>query len=171
MKIDVETLIKQLGNPYQEIYDQGLIPYKTKPYGAIDDDEAILHMKREGIFLVFINDPDKKFKEISLKLEDEGKTDWLFPNPMPFGLVPVMTQQWVRECFGLPMIYAEPETIMTIYFGVREVYPLLAPHQNISALFTYNKDLFVSDITFYPLERAKEIQAVLEKQQLLTNAD
>ncbi|WP_227637305.1 DUF6392 family protein, partial [Klebsiella pneumoniae] len=25
--IDVETLVKQLGKPYQDIYDQGLIPY------------------------------------------------------------------------------------------------------------------------------------------------
>ena len=30
MNIDVETLVKQLGKPYQDIYDQGLIPYKTK---------------------------------------------------------------------------------------------------------------------------------------------
>ncbi|HHM1082778.1 DUF6392 family protein, partial [Klebsiella pneumoniae] len=27
MNIDVETLVKQLGKPYQDIYDQGLIPY------------------------------------------------------------------------------------------------------------------------------------------------
>ena len=30
MNIDVETLVKQLGKPYQDIYDQGLMPYKTK---------------------------------------------------------------------------------------------------------------------------------------------
>lgn len=28
MNIDIETLVKQLGRPYQEIYSQGLIPYK-----------------------------------------------------------------------------------------------------------------------------------------------
>ncbi|OQZ63987.1 hypothetical protein B0W94_30450, partial [Klebsiella pneumoniae subsp. pneumoniae] len=27
--------MKQLGKPYQDIYDQGLIPYKTKPTGTI----------------------------------------------------------------------------------------------------------------------------------------
>ncbi|MCL0732141.1 DUF6392 family protein, partial [Klebsiella pneumoniae] len=26
MNIDVETLVKQLGKPYQDIYEQGLIP-------------------------------------------------------------------------------------------------------------------------------------------------
>ncbi|WP_227637141.1 DUF6392 family protein, partial [Klebsiella pneumoniae] len=38
MNIDVEKLVKQLGKPYQEIYSQGLIPYKTKPVGPVDVD-------------------------------------------------------------------------------------------------------------------------------------
>ncbi|PVZ79338.1 hypothetical protein C9426_34000 [Serratia sp. S1B] len=166
MKIDVETLIKQLGKPYDEIFEQGLIPYKTKPYGGIDDDIARLNMKREGIYLSFFNKPEKNLKEVTLTLEDEGKTDWLFPNQMPFGLQPVMTQQWVRERLGVPMIYADAEIIMTFYVGVNEIYSLPAPYQKIAASFTYNKDLFVSDITFYPLEHAKEIQVALEKQRL-----
>ncbi|HBX8167155.1 TPA: hypothetical protein MIH41_22330 [Klebsiella pneumoniae] len=103
---------------------------------------------------------------MTLTLEDEGKTDWVFPNSMPFIMEPVMTQLWVRERFGLPMIYADAEIIMTIYIGVKEVYALPAPHQYIAAVFTYNKDLFVETVTFYPLERAKEIQAVLEKKRL-----
>ncbi|HBQ8101366.1 TPA: hypothetical protein L8S89_001348 [Klebsiella pneumoniae] len=166
MNIDVEKLVKQLGKLYQDILKNGLIPYKTEPYGAVDDDESILNMKREGMFLVFTNDPDKKLKEISLKLEDEGKTDWLFPNPMPFGLEPVMTLQWVRARFGLPMIYVDAKVVMTLYRGVKEFYPLLAPDQNIVASFSYNKDFFVESVTFYPLERAKEIQVALEKKRL-----
>ena len=39
MIIDVEKLVKQLGKPYHEIYSHGLIPYKTKSYGPIDEDE------------------------------------------------------------------------------------------------------------------------------------
>ena len=38
MIIDVEKLVKQLGKPYHEIYSYGLIPYKTKPYGPIEED-------------------------------------------------------------------------------------------------------------------------------------
>lgn len=117
MIIDVEKLVKQLGKPYHEIYSYGLIPYKTKPYGPIDEDEAELDMKREGILLVFTNNSEKNLTEITLRLEDKGKTDWVFPNPMPFGMEPVMTQLWVRERFGLPMIYADAEIIMTIYMG------------------------------------------------------
>ncbi len=63
MNIDVETLVKQLGKPYQEIFEKGLIPYKTKGYGAIDDDTARLDMKREGIYLAFINDSEKNLKK------------------------------------------------------------------------------------------------------------
>ncbi|WP_332100820.1 DUF6392 family protein [Klebsiella pneumoniae] len=41
MNIDVEKLVKQLGKLYQDILKNGLIPYKTEPYGAVDDDESI----------------------------------------------------------------------------------------------------------------------------------
>ncbi|MFO6296707.1 DUF6392 family protein [Rahnella selenatireducens] len=166
MNINVEALIKKLDSPYQEIYNDGLIPYKTKPYGAIDEDVARLDMKREGIYLAFINNSEKILTEVTLTLEDEGKTDWIFPHPMPFSLEPVMTQQWVRGRFGVPMIYVEAKTIMTIYRGVKEFYSLPAPNQNIVISFSYNKDSFVSDITFFPIKRAKEIQAALEKKRL-----
>ena len=166
MSIDVETLVKQLGKPYQDIYDQGLIPYKTKPTGTVSDDIARLTMRREGIFLSFINNRGKNLEEVTLRLEDENKTDWLFPNPLPFGLEPVMTQKWVRAKLGHPMIYTDAQIIMTIYVGVKEFYTLPAPHQYIAAAFTYNKDSFVQKVTFYSIERAKEIQAALEKKRL-----
>lgn len=166
MKINSETLIKQLGKPYCEIFDLGLIPYKTKPHGPIDEDEAALDMKREGMLLVFINNPDKTLKEVTLRLEDRAKTDWLYPNPMPFGLEPVMTQKWVREYLGMPMVYVDAKKVMNIYMGVKEIYSLPVPNQNIAAAFTYNEHFFVKKITFYPLERAKEIQAALEKKRM-----
>lgn len=77
-----------------------------------------------------------------------------------------MTQLWVREHFGLPMIYVDAKTVMTIYVGVTEFYVLHPPYQYIAVAVTYNKDLFVEGVTFYPLERAKEIQAALEKKRL-----
>ncbi|KQN55801.1 MULTISPECIES: DUF6392 family protein [unclassified Erwinia] len=166
MKVDIEELVKHLGCNYQGIYNDGVIPYKKEPYGAIDDDECVLDMKRDGVFLVFTNDLDKKLKEITIKLEDEGKTDWLFPHEMPFGLEPVMTQKFVREHFGLPMIYVDAKTVMTIYVGITEFYTLLPPQQNVAVAFTYNKNLFVEGATFYPIARAKEIKSALEKKQL-----
>ncbi|WP_411173917.1 DUF6392 family protein [Klebsiella pneumoniae] len=166
MIIDVEKLVKQLGKPYHEIYSHGLIPYKTKPYGHIDEDEAELDMKREGILLVFTNNSEKNLTEITLRLEDKGKTDWVFPNPMPFGMEPVMTQLWARENLGLPMVHVEAKIVMTIYMGVKEIYALPLPNQHIAAALTYDKDFFVKKITFYSLERAKEIQVALQKKRL-----
>ncbi|HBY1077937.1 TPA: hypothetical protein MIP69_27770, partial [Klebsiella pneumoniae] len=78
---------------------------------------------------------------MTLTLEDDDKTDWVFPNSMPFNLEPVMTQSWVRERFGLPMIYGEPKTMGSYSRGISEVYPLLPPNQNIAVLFVYNADL------------------------------
>ncbi|MGH4923045.1 DUF6392 family protein, partial [Klebsiella pneumoniae] len=40
MSIDVETLVKQLGKEHQEIYDSGLIKYKTKPTATAGYDTA-----------------------------------------------------------------------------------------------------------------------------------
>ncbi|ROP61784.1 hypothetical protein EDF81_0258 [Enterobacter sp. BIGb0383] len=166
MSVDVEKLIEQLGKSYKDIFKEGLIPYKTKPYGSVSDDTASLEMKREGIYLSFFNDSDKKLKEVMLRLEDEEKTDWLFPNPMPFGLGLVMTQFWVREHFGLPMIYSDEKKIMSFYIGKKEVYALPAPHQNIAAMFTYNKNLFAEHVIFFSLNHAKKIQSDLEIKKL-----
>jgi len=123
-------------------------------------------MKREGIFLSFVNNLEKNLEEVTLRVEDENKTDWLFPNLLPFGLEAVMTQKWVRDKFGHPMIYTDAQIIMTIYVGVKEFYILPVPHQYIVAAFSYNKDFFVQKVTFYSIERAKEIQIALEKKRL-----
>lgn len=64
----------------------------------------------------------KNLKEEMLRFEDEAKTDWLFPNPMPFGLERVMTQQWVRAYLGFPMVYVEAKIVMTVYRGGRDIY-------------------------------------------------
>ncbi|WP_347254229.1 DUF6392 family protein [Leminorella grimontii] len=166
MAIDVGKLIKQLGKPYLEIFEQGLIPYKTKPSGTVSDYNRILDMKREGIFLSFVNNQDITLKEVTLRLEDENKTDRLFPNVLPFGLEPVMTQQWVRDQFGHPVAYVDACVVMKTYVGVKEMYVLPAPNHNIAAVFTYSKDFFVQKVTFVTLEQAKEMQSALEKKRL-----
>ncbi|MDD9587528.1 DUF6392 family protein [Klebsiella variicola] len=51
--------MKQLDKPYQDIYEQGLIPYKTKPTITVSDDIFRLDMRREGIFSSFINNQKK----------------------------------------------------------------------------------------------------------------
>ncbi len=53
MTINVEALINSLGKSYQEIFNKGLIPYKTKPTGFPGDSDISLDMVKEGIFLSF----------------------------------------------------------------------------------------------------------------------
>ena len=59
MSLNVEKLIKNLGKSYLDIYEQGLVPYETKPSVTVSDDIYRLDMKREGIYLAFINDLEK----------------------------------------------------------------------------------------------------------------
>ena len=90
-----------------------------------------------------------------------------FPNSMLFNLEPVMTQNWMRERFGFPMIYGEPKTMGSYSRGISEVYPLLPPNQNIAVLFVYDADLFVVSVTFYSLAHAEAIQAASERNRLM----
>lgn len=120
-------------------------------------------------FLVFVNDSEKKLKEVTLRLEDEGKTDWLFPNPMPFGLKPVMTQQWARENLGLPMVHVEAKIVMTIYMGVKEIYALPMPNQHIAAALTYDKDFFVKKSLFILWSEPKRYRSRYRKSDLVVN--
>ncbi|XCN85779.1 DUF6392 family protein [Klebsiella pneumoniae] len=139
--------MKQLGKPYQDIYEQGLIPYKTKPTITVSDDIFRLDMRRERIFSSFINN-QKNLEEVTLRLEDENKTAWLFPNPLPFSLEPVMTQRWMRERFGFPIGYGERKMIGSNSRHISEVYPLLPPNQKMSVLFAYNSGYFVVSVFF-----------------------
>lgn len=166
MSIDVEQIIKKISRPYQEIVEQELIPYKNKLHGPVDENEVYLYMKREGVLLVFVNDSRKELTDVELTLRDDLKNDWVFPNSMPFNLEPVMTQQWVGEYFGLPMIYSDAEKMMSFYLGVKEVYTLPSPNQHIAAMFTYNKELSVKSVCFFSMNKAEKIQAAVEKKRL-----
>lgn len=100
---------------------------------------------------------------MTLRLEDENKTDWLFPNLLPFGLEPVMTQRWVRDRFGHPITYVDACVIMTIYVGVEETYILPTPNQNIAAAFSYNKDFLLTGSHLFRLNRRKKSSLHLRK--------
>ncbi|WP_409076917.1 DUF6392 family protein, partial [Proteus vulgaris] len=72
--------VLRLGDTYDELYSDGLIPYKTKPQGNSGDDVLILRMSKEYVFLAFEN-PSKKLAQMSLTLiPDDMKNGWVFPN-------------------------------------------------------------------------------------------
>ncbi|CAE14181.1 MULTISPECIES: DUF6392 family protein, partial [Photorhabdus] len=53
MTVNVEALINSLGKSYQEIFNEELIPYKTKPTGNFGTEYISLDMVKEGVYLAF----------------------------------------------------------------------------------------------------------------------
>jgi len=53
MTVNVDALINSIDKTYQEIFEEGLIPYKTKPTGYPGDPDLTLDMAREGVHLTF----------------------------------------------------------------------------------------------------------------------
>ena len=46
MSVNIEALVQRLGDTYDELYLDGLIPYKTRPQESSGDDVVTLVMKR-----------------------------------------------------------------------------------------------------------------------------
>ncbi|WP_257980018.1 DUF6392 family protein, partial [Pectobacterium brasiliense] len=61
MTVNVETLFHRIGKTYQEIFDEGLIPYKTKPKGDSGDPVLDLDMVKESVYLAFHRSSRKLF--------------------------------------------------------------------------------------------------------------
>ncbi|WP_368911126.1 DUF6392 family protein [Proteus vulgaris] len=157
MSVNIEALVLRLGDTYDELYNDGLIPYKTKPQGNSGDDEVTLRMTKEYIFLSFKN-PSKKLEQITLTLIPENmKNGWIFPNKIPFGLEQVMTDQWFYKHIGNPIRRAPERTVLGNFIGKSEVFTLnkmTNSNQKISILVNYHPEMkgFAKKITFELLE-------------------
>ncbi|EQB99136.1 DUF6392 family protein [Photorhabdus temperata] len=149
MTVNVEVLINSLGKSYQEIFDEGLIPYKTKPTGFSGDEVVCLDMVKEGIFLAFYRE-EKRLKEITLTLLNEKKPLYQFPNELPSPLVSQMSRQWVHEQFGKPEKLRQPQIIMKRQFGWKELYTLLDFRIPTSMKISYDMMERVKSVTFLP---------------------
>ncbi|OEJ07062.1 hypothetical protein BHE89_18540, partial [Shigella sp. FC1967] len=116
MSVNIEALVRRLGDTYDELYNDGLIPYKTKPQGNSGEDVLTLQMSKEYVFLAFEN-PSKKLAEITLTLiPDKMKNGWVFPNKIPFGLEQVMTDQWLYQHIGNPIKRTPERYILKSFF-------------------------------------------------------
>lgn len=157
MSVNIEALVLRLGDTYDELYNDGLIPYKTKPKGNSGDDILMLQMSKEYVFLSFKN-PLKKLAQITLTLiPDKMKNGWVFPNKIPFGLEQVMTDQWLYQHIGNPIRRAPEEIILGTPYGKAEVFILKErthSNQKVSLLVSYHPEMkgFAEDITFELLE-------------------
>ncbi|OCA53228.1 hypothetical protein Phpb_03712 [Photorhabdus namnaonensis] len=127
MTINIEALINSLGKTYQETFDKGLIPYKTKPIGYLGDPEISLHMIKEGVHLAFKRS-NKVLFAIGLILIDEKKDSYQFPNELPPRLIPIMSRQWIHEHFGEPEKSLPPRKRLTKKIGWTDLYTLYIPY-------------------------------------------
>ena len=130
MSVNIEALVQRLGDTYDELYNDGLIPYKTKPQGNSGDDVVTLDMKKEYVFLSFDN-PSKRLREITITvIPDDMRNQWKFPNELPFGLEQVMTECWLQERFGVPLVSEPEQTVMGINFGKIDVFSMILPGED-----------------------------------------
>ncbi|AKH65444.1 MULTISPECIES: DUF6392 family protein [Photorhabdus] len=149
MTINVEALINNLGKTYQEIFDEGLIPYKTKPKGYLGSDHISLDMIKEGVYLAFRRD-NKALFVVTIILLDSDKLSYQFRNELPPPLVPMMSRQWIHEHFGEPERSHPPEMIMKHQFGWKELYTLLDFRIPTSMQISYDLLDRVEYMTFLP---------------------
>ncbi|OWO81419.1 pyocin immunity protein [Photorhabdus luminescens] len=154
MTINVEALINSLGKSYQEIFNKGLIPYKTKPTGFPGDSDISLDMIKEGIFLSFLRE-NKILTEITLTLIDHKRPNFIFPNELPSPLILLMSRQWIHEHFGEPEKSLPPRKRLTREIGWTELYTLLDFRIPTSMQVDYDLLERVRLVTFLPTSEVR----------------
>lgn len=147
MTVNVEALIGSLGKTYQEVFDAGLIPYKTKPTGYPGDPDLSIDMAREGLYLSF-NRSDGVFTEMTLTLLDDKKPTYRFPNKLPSPLVFDMTRQWVHAIYGEPEKKHPPQVVMKRELGWTELYKLPDARIPTSMQISYDMQERAESVTF-----------------------
>ncbi|EHL6038031.1 TPA: pyocin immunity protein [Escherichia coli] len=151
MTLNVHALINKLGKSYQDIFNEGLIPYKTKPTGFSGDDEISLDMVKEGVFLSFKRD-NQILTSITLRLFNETVGDFTFPNKLPVSLIPEMSRVWVCDNIGFPAKSLPPRKRLKKDIGWTDLYNL----SNFAVLTSMQIDYDLNEnarrITFMPTE-------------------
>ncbi|HIF9461756.1 TPA: DUF6392 family protein, partial [Photobacterium damselae] len=81
--IDISQIIRMIGKTPSEIIAAGLLAENKKPKPRFSgDDELVLDMIREGVFLAF-DRATKQLIRINLTLLDIDKPKYKFPNELP----------------------------------------------------------------------------------------
>ncbi|TDB54226.1 DUF6392 family protein [Photorhabdus khanii] len=151
MTVDTEALISNLGKTYQQIFDEGLIPYKNKPSSFSGDPNVHIDMVKEGIFLSFERG-DKILNEVTLRLLRDDKNSFIFPNKLPSPLKHSMHREWVKENLGAPIKSIPPRQILKRQFGWKDLYCFT---DEISMQISYNLREQVSSVTFLPTSEVR----------------
>lgn len=154
MTVNIEALIGSLGKSYQDVFDAGLIPYKTKPTGFSGDEIVCLDMVKEGVFLSFYRE-GKILKEITLTLLDEKKPNYHFPNELPPPLVLNMNRSWVHVTFGEPDKFLPPRKRLRKDIGYTDLFTVTDFHIPISMQIAYDLHERARLVTFLPTSEVR----------------
>lgn len=130
MTVNVEALIHSLGKTYQEIFDAGLIPYKTKPTGYPGDPDLTLDMAKEGVHLTFKRE-GRQLWSVILSIQHDSVSR-LFLNELPTPLKHTMSRSWIHETLGEPERSSPPEIIMKRAFGWTDIFTVNGRHVPMS---------------------------------------
>lgn len=154
MTVNIDALIWSLGKTYQEIFDEGLIPYKTKPTGFSGDPDISLDMANEGVYLSFSRS-DRVLNEITLNIQSDTKKNWIFPNDLPSPLKTIMERDWVISQFGKPNKTVMPHVIGKRLFGMKDQFILNQYNEPLSMRVSYDKQSIVKSITYIPMAKER----------------
>jgi hypothetical protein len=154
MSINVEALIRCLGKGYQEIFDAGFIPYKTKPTSSSGDPDLSLNMPKEGVYLSFKRD-GRILQAVEVDIQNDKIKGWEFPNDLPAPLKKSMSRQWIHEHLGVPERSAPPEVFMKKAFGWTELYAIEGFHMPISMQVSYDLIEMAKSLTFLPTDEVR----------------
>jgi hypothetical protein len=122
--IDVKRMISMIGKTAEDIISVGLLAVNKKPKPRYSgDDELVLDMVREGVFLVF-DRKTKKLIRINITLLDADKPKYHFPNELPRPLMSIMTKEYVYQAMGKPYESKLPVEFMGKILGGVEHYRL-----------------------------------------------
>jgi hypothetical protein len=147
MTVNINALIGSLGKTYQEVFDAGLIPYKTKPTGYQGDPDMTLSMAKEGINLAFKRD-NKRLFAVDLTLLNEEQPNYRFPNDLPPPLVPEMVRQWVHVQIGVPDKFLPPRKRLKKNIGYTDLFTVMGFHIPISMQVDYDLHERVKEVAF-----------------------
>lgn len=149
MTVNIEALINNLGRSYQDIFDAGLIPYKTKPTGYPGDPDLTLGMINEGVYLAFKREGKILFS-IEFFLKNDKKVNYKFPNQLPSPLMPEMSRSWVHAQLGEPDKFLPPRKRLRRDIGYTDLFTVTDFHIPISMQVDYDLSEQVESVTFLP---------------------
>lgn len=147
MAVNINFLIAYLGKSYKDIREENLIPYSTEPKGHSGSPTISLDMVKEGIFLSFLR-KNRILKEITLYIQRDDNSDWLFPNDLPTPLQHKMSREWIMTAFGQPAGSVGPRKILRHSLGWVDKYHLNNTDIPITMQINYDLSNSVKEVSY-----------------------